>query len=99
MSVTGDKQTGAKALQALIDNHFSRKLPMRLGVAVSGGSDSLGLLVLLQGLPATNRPELYVVTVDHGLRKESAAEAREVAQICAGLGVAHDPLHWTGRGP
>ncbi len=94
--MTGDKQTGAKALQALIDNHFSRKLPMRLGVAVSGGSDSLGLLVLLQGLPATNRPELYVVTVDHGLRKESAAEAREVAQICAGLGVAHDTLHWTG---
>lgn len=94
--MTGDKQTGARALQALIDGHFSQNLPQRLGVAVSGGSDSLALLVLLHGMGATDGPELHAVTVDHGLRKESAAEAKEVARICAGLDVAHDTLNWTG---
>ena len=94
--MSGDKQTGAKALQALIDDHFLGKLPKRLGVAVSGGSDSLGLLVLLRDMRTTDGPDLYAVTVDHGLRKESAAEADEVARICAGLDVAHHTLKWTG---
>jgi tRNA(Ile)-lysidine synthase len=37
---------------------------------------------------------LRVATVDHGLRPESAAEARLVADEAQGLGVPHDVLHW-----
>lgn len=58
----------------------------RIAVAVSGGPDSLALLLLAQGaFPG----RLIALTVDHGLRPEARAEAAEVARICAELGVAH----------
>lgn len=61
----------------------------RLGIAVSGGPDSLGLLLLAHAaLPG----RVEAATVDHGLRPESADEAAEVARICAGLGVPHAVL-------
>lgn len=62
----------------------------RLGIAVSGGSDSMALLIgLTEHLPAAS---LYAATVNHGLRAEAASEAQYVHQICAGLGVSHVPL-------
>lgn len=65
----------------------------RIGVAVSGGSDSLALLHLLH---ARNDVQLVAATVDHGLRPEARAEADHVAAICLGLGVPHQRLGWTG---
>lgn len=62
---------------------------LKLGIAVSGGPDSLALLLLA----AAARPGgVCAATVDHGLRAESAAEAAEVARVCAGLGVPHAVL-------
>ena len=40
-----------------------------------------------------------VVTVDHGLRPESAAEAASVADLCAALSVQHTTLHWNESKP
>ncbi len=65
-----------------------------LGIAVSGGPDSLALLLLAAAaLPGLT----HAATVDHGLRAASADEAAHVAQIAASLGVPHailrlDPL-------
>lgn len=74
---------------------FGARPPRRLGVAVSGGGDSLALLVLLDGWRQAGGPGLRVVTVDHGLRPEAAHEAAVVARICAARGLDHDTLHWT----
>jgi tRNA(Ile)-lysidine synthase len=62
------------------------RAPERLGVAVSGGPDSLALLLLAHhALPGG----VEAATVDHRLRAESADEARLVAATCARLGVPH----------
>jgi tRNA(Ile)-lysidine synthase len=58
----------------------------RLGVAVSGGPDSLALLLLAS---ASFPGEVEASTVDHGLRPESADEAAFVASLCNRLGVPH----------
>jgi len=58
----------------------------RVGVAVSGGPDSLALLLLSA---ATRVGRVEAATVDHGLRPESEAEAAMVAALCARLGVPH----------
>ena len=55
-------------------------LPPRLGVAVSGGGDSMALLSLLHGLSAAAGTDLETVTVDHGLRPEAAGEAAFAAK-------------------
>ncbi len=61
----------------------------RLGLAVSGGPDSLALLLLA----AAARPgEVEAATVDHGLRAESRDEADMVAELCKQLDVPHSTL-------
>ncbi|GGE88134.1 tRNA lysidine(34) synthetase TilS [Sphingomonas prati] len=60
-----------------------------LTIAVSGGPDSLALLLLAQ----TARPgHVQAATVDHALRPESAQEAANVANICAALKISHITL-------
>jgi tRNA(Ile)-lysidine synthase len=60
--------------------------PERLGVAVSGGPDSLALLLLAH---AAFPGRVHAATVDHRLRPEGAGEAAFVAGVCADLGVPH----------
>ncbi len=60
--------------------------PERLGIAVSGGPDSLALLLLAH---AACPERVHAATVDHGLRPESADEAAFVARLCQRIGVPH----------
>src|SRR5215203_4666367 len=61
----------------------------RIGVAVSGGPDSLALLLLA----AAARPGLVeAASVDHALREGSRNEAEAVARLCGQLGVPQQIL-------
>ena len=61
----------------------------RFGIAVSGGPDSLALLLLAA---ATRPGQFDAATVDHGLRPESRGEAEKVGDICQRLGMPHAAL-------
>ncbi|RLN69881.1 hypothetical protein BBJ28_00015302 [Nothophytophthora sp. Chile5] len=56
-----------------------------IAVAVSGGADSMALMLLLREYLHVNliKTPLLAITVDHQLRAESADEASEVARVCA----------------
>jgi tRNA(Ile)-lysidine synthase len=75
---------------------FVRK-PKTIGVAVSGGGDSMALLHLAKTLQDHMEWSVQAVTVDHGLRTESAGEATQVAEICAGWNISHTTLHWKNQ--
>jgi tRNA(Ile)-lysidine synthase len=72
-----------------------------LVLAVSGGPDSTALMWLAARWRARRKrgPTLIAVTVDHGLRPESANEARAVARLTRKLGIAPRTLRWTGNKP
>jgi tRNA(Ile)-lysidine synthase len=61
----------------------------RLGLAVSGGPDSLALLLLAA---AAFPGRVAAATVDHGLRAASGWEALHVEDVCNRLGCAHSIL-------
>src|SRR5688500_15943923 len=63
--------------------------PGRFAVAVSGGPDSLALLLLAH---AAFPGRVEAATVDHGLRAGSAAEAETVARLCGERGIPHHIL-------
>lgn len=54
----------------------------RILAAVSGGPDSLGLLLFLDSIREEEGIEVGCCCVDHHLRKESGEEADYVGKIC-----------------
>ena len=72
-----------------------------LVLAVSGGPDSLALMMLAAQWRenAAGPVPLFVATVDHGLREESGAEAEKVGEWAAALGLPHAILFWRGEKP
>tara|TARA_B100001248_G_scaffold258832_2_gene243790 strand:- start:667 stop:1944 length:1278 start_codon:yes stop_codon:yes gene_type:complete len=68
--------------------------PDTLGVAVSGGSDSLSLLYLIDAWPNKKNLKIVILTVDHNLRNGSADEALYVGELCNKLGLIHKTLFW-----
>lgn len=71
-----------------------------LAVAVSGGGDSLALMHLLAAYAkARKRPAPVVLTVDHGLRKNSSRDAKQVAAWARAAGLTAHVLSWRGPAP
>lgn len=67
---------------------------MKIGLAVSGGGDSMAMLHLFAACAQDQNYALSVATVDHGLRPEAQEEVAFVAEVCAKLDVPHRVLKW-----
>jgi tRNA(Ile)-lysidine synthase len=91
----------------LSDHDFSRLMAgvgpfeqsPHVAVAVSGGADSLALCLLASRWAAARQGRVSALTVDHGLRPESADEAARVGPLLADMGVEHHVLTWDGAKP
>ena len=86
----------------MIDPLFSAQLDAKfpdvktIGVAVSGGGDSMALLESARRHSATTKQKLCVATVDHGLRDTAQAEIDLVADFCKSHKLSWTCLQWTG---
>ncbi len=68
-------------------------------LAVSGGADSLALMLLAARWLLRDKIKIVVATVDHGLRAASRGEALFVAGEAEALGFEHRLLAWAGDKP
>lgn len=102
MPAEADRAAPFAAVEAAKQFLSSFKTPGMILAAVSGGSDSKGLLLALHEaitLGGFSAFSLSACTVDHALRPESAEEARAVAAFCAERGIPHRILQWLGDKP
>ena len=92
------------ALDAAASALLFQDLTTPFAIAVSGGSDSIGLMHLIAEWRACSDrarelPPPIILTVDHGLRPESAAEAIFVGSQATALGFTHETLQWHAPKP
>lgn len=88
-----NRQGDDSALLQAVDCVFTHR-PARIGVAVSGGGDSVALLHLYARWSVQTGHPIAAVTVDHGLRADSRQEAEGVAALCRSLDIPHTILDW-----
>jgi tRNA(Ile)-lysidine synthase len=82
--------------------HLPEPAEASVALAVSGGSDSMAMMVLFAdwlGRQGSDCGRHIVLTVDHHLRAQSGAEARGVAERAAALGFRHVVLDWQDPKP
>ncbi len=70
-----------------------------VAVGVSGGADSLALVLQAAEELAVFGRKIVALTVDHGLRPTSRLEAEYVAGLMQKYGIEHHILTWTGKKP
>ena len=99
MTAGGATPLSASEFDASLNNLGPFEDNPDIAVAVSGGPDSMALLLLAAAWAARRGGRATGLTVDHGLRRDSATEARTVAAWCADLGIAHRILTWPGPKP
>lgn len=68
-------------------------------LAISGGSDSMALALLVQDWARPRNIPITALTVDHGLRPNSRSEAEQVAEWMHHHGIPHHILTWEGEKP
>ena len=90
----------AAAFAAAMAQGLEHGAPWPGAVAVSGGGNSVALMVLLTDWAARHgQTPPVILCVDHGLQAESAAVARRVVEMARQRGLAAHRLVWRGARP
>jgi tRNA(Ile)-lysidine synthase len=89
----------ASAVGTVLDRRLQANLQQPLAVALSGGGDSLALLLIGAEWARRAGRSLVVLTVDHRLRPESTAWTRACADTAQRLGLPFRALAWEGEKP
>ena len=71
----------------------------KFAVAVSGGPDSLSLAFLSKCFSLKHKLNVQYFIVDHGLRKESSTEVKNVVKILKKIEVSCKIIKWYGKKP
>lgn len=83
-----------KKFQASIETQLGKIALPKIAVAVSGGSDSMALLLFMSQWAKIVKCKLIVLTVDHDLRPEAKTECEYVRQFSMQLGHECFVLKW-----
>ncbi len=88
-----------KQLILSIDKYKNILQNKKIVVAVSGGIDSLSLLLITNEWAKSNNSTVIGLTINHKLREEAGAEALYINNLCKKLGIEHYILTWEGEKP
>ena len=88
-----------RAVGTVLDRRLRPDLSQPIAVALSGGGDSLALLLTGAEWARRARRSLLVLTIDHRLRSESAGWTQACAATAARLDLPFRGLAWEGEKP
>jgi tRNA(Ile)-lysidine synthase len=95
----GEKDQVGAAVAAVLERRLNPASPRPVAVALSGGGDSVALLLAAQAWAQARGRPLLALTVDHGLQAQSAAWSEACATLAGQLGVEFRALAWDGPKP
>ena len=87
------------AVHAVLDHRLAAVSAAPIAVALSGGGDSRALALIAADWAQARGRRLAILTVDHGLNRDSAAWTTACAALALRLGASFHPLAWIGDKP
>jgi tRNA(Ile)-lysidine synthase len=87
------------AVAAVLDRRLSATSARPVAVALSGGGDSVALLLAARAWAAAHGRRLVALTVDHRLQPQSRAWTEACGELAHSLGAGFQALAWEGEKP
>ena len=78
-----------KYFQNKVESFFLDNKPADVCVALSGGSDSLALTILLKNFCDIYKINLCALTINHNFRQESTEESKSIHELMQKLSISH----------
>lgn len=85
--------------QNLVDNYIFFENGAEIGICVSGGCDSLALMILMNNWAQRNGCSIKAIHFDHGLRISSSIEAKQIKDLASKMNISFKSLKWKGIKP